>query len=75
MQGNSWLVAPEAKYGGSLAGPQRATADATATTTVAPVTAPKLAGFASPAEPLFWFGAIAALGVGLMAYSTAVPAA
>lgn len=68
--GNSWLSTPDAKYGASLATPQRATPDATATTTVAPVATPRLAGFTSPDQPLFWFGALAAVGVALMAYST-----
>ncbi|MFT3873431.1 MAG: hypothetical protein QM714_12440 [Nocardioides sp.] len=71
---NTWLKPVEEKYGGSLAGPARATADATATTTVAPVATPRLSGFTSTSEPLLWFGVVAALGVGLMAYSTAVPA-
>lgn len=71
----SWMDSPANKYGGSLASPtQKATSDDTATTAVAPVVVPNLAGFLSPSDPMFWFGVIAAATVGLMAYSTVVPA-
>ena len=73
MAGGGWLEAPSDKYGGSMATNQAATPDATATKTVAPSVRPTLAGFISPSDPAFWFAAIAAAGVGLMAYSTVVP--
>lgn len=67
----SWMAAPSDKYGGSVAGASpKATTDATATVTVAPAVHPSLSGFLSPNDPMFWFGVIAAAGVGLMAYST-----
>lgn len=70
----SWMDSPGDRYGASLrATTQPATSDATATTTVAPVLTPSVAGFLSPSDPMFWFGVIAAATVGLMAYSTAVP--
>lgn len=71
--GGSWLATPSDKYGGSVASAsQKATPDATATTTVAPAVNPSMSGFLSPADPMFWFGVLAAAGVGLMAYSTVV---
>lgn len=69
----SWMDSPDKKYGASLATPVKATADATATASVAPVVVPSMGGFLSPGDPMFWFGVIAAATVGLMAYSTAVP--
>lgn len=75
MGGGAWLSTPSDKYGGSVAAASpKATPDATATTTVAPAVQPSLSGFLSPADPMFWFAVLAAAGVGLMAYSTAVPA-
>lgn len=70
-----WIASPSQKYGGSLATPTpRATSDATATTTIAPTPTPSLGGMTDPGDPFFWFAVVAALGVGLMAYSTVVPA-
>lgn len=69
-----WIKPAPAKYGGAMLGQQQAaTKDATATTTVAPSVTPKLAGLTSPSGPMFWFAALAAGGVALMAYSTYVP--
>ncbi|MDR6212181.1 hypothetical protein QE364_003912 [Nocardioides zeae] len=66
-----WLESPDKKYGGSLAGrPTQVTKDATATTAVAVVPTPGLAGMTSPKDPMFWFAALAAGTVLLMAYST-----
>jgi hypothetical protein len=66
-----WMASPSDKYGGSIAAPSgKATPDATAVTTGAPVVTPSLAGMLSPSDPMFWFGVIAAGAVGLMAYST-----
>ena len=73
MSGGGWLASPSDKYGGSVAVQTPATHDATATATVAPTLQPSMAGFLSPQDPMFWFAAIAAAGVGLMAYSTVVP--
>lgn len=73
MSGGSWLASPSDKYGGSVSTTGPATADATATTAVAPMVTPSLAGMVSPSDPMFWFAVIAAAGVGLMAYSTVVP--
>lgn len=71
MGGGSWLSAPSDKYGGSIAAPSpKATTDATATSTVAPVVVPTLAGITSPADPMFWFGVLALGTVAAMAYST-----
>jgi hypothetical protein len=71
MNGTPWLQSVDRKYGASLAAPQKATTDATATATLAPAPKPSLAGMLSPADPMFWFGVIAAGTVALMAYSTA----
>lgn len=69
--GGAWLSAPSDKYGGSIAAPSpRATTDAAALTTVAPVVVPTLAGILSPADPMFWFAVFAAGTVVAMAYST-----
>lgn len=70
MGGGAWLATPSDKYGGSVATHTKATTDATAVTTVAPVVTPSLAGLLSPSDPMFWFAVLAAGTVGLMAYST-----
>ncbi len=65
----TWLASPVDKYGASI-GDSKATADATAVTSVAPVVQPSLAGMLNPGDPMFWFAVVAAATVGLMAYST-----
>lgn len=71
MGGGSWLASASDKYGGSIAAEApKATTDATAVTTVAPVVQPSMAGMLSPADPMFWFGVVALGTVALMAYST-----
>lgn len=72
--GSAFIASPYEKYGGSLASTTKATSDATAISAVAPAPTPSLAGFLNPDDPAFWFAAVAALGVALMAYSTVVPA-
>jgi hypothetical protein len=67
-----WLVDPGRKYGASIAAPQKATPDATATTELAPVPVHGAGGLLNPNHPMFWFGVIAAGAVGCMAYSTIV---
>lgn len=60
------------KYGGALAGGSVASKDETAAT---PSAGPALSIKAppwSPENPLFWFGVVAAVSVGLMGYSTTV---
>lgn len=70
----TWLKSPESKYGGSLIGqPGPGSSDQTGTEGMAPSVMPAAAGFLDPGDPMFWFGVIAAAGVGLMAYSTYIP--
>ncbi len=71
---STWMKSPEAKYGGSLIGQGPDAPDQqTGTEAMAPTVVPSAAGFLNPGDPMFWFGVIAAAGVGLMAYSTYVP--
>lgn len=60
------------KYGGALAGAPVATRDNIAAT---PSAGPSLSSKSppwSPDNPIFWFGIVAAVSVGLMGYSTTV---
>lgn len=69
----AWAVPNHAsKYGGALAGAPVATKVETAAT---PSAGPAFSSKAppwSPENPLFWFGVVAAVSVGLMGYSTTV---
>lgn len=65
-----WLTSSDRKYGGGLVTDQKATSDASTLHTVAPAVQPRMAGFLSTGDPMFWFGALAFATVGLMAYST-----
>lgn len=68
-----WIApSPGEKYGGSIATNDKATRDATALTSVAPAAVQSMGSALAPGEPLFWFGIVAAVSVGLMAYSTTV---
>lgn len=75
MAGESlaWAVPNHAtKYGGALAGAPQVTRDQAAAT---PSAGPSLAIKSPPwrpDNPLFWFGIVAAVSVGLMGYSTTV---
>ncbi|MBZ3696035.1 hypothetical protein [Phyllobacterium calauticae] len=73
-EGNlSWAVPNHvSKYGGAFIGAPQVTKDATA---AAPSAGPAFVSKAppwSPQNPLFWFGAVAAVAVGFMGYSTTV---
>jgi hypothetical protein len=70
MSNMSWYVPPDRKFGASLRDPVP-TADKVATATIQPAPRPSLAGLASPSDPMFWFGVLAAGTFALMAYSTA----
>lgn len=73
-QSNLAWATPDAatKYGGALAGAPTVTRDNVA---AAQAAGPSLSSKAppwSPESPLFWFGVVAAVSVGLMGYSTTV---
>lgn len=73
MSATTWAPpSPAAKYGPALApGGPRITADTELSAVSSPAAGETGSPF-SPANPLFWFGAIAALTFGLMAVSTSV---
>jgi hypothetical protein len=69
----AWAVPNAAsKYGGALAGAPTATRDHTAATAAAGPSLSVKSPPWSPDNPLFWFGVVAAVSVGLMGYSTTV---
>lgn len=69
----AWAVPNAAsKYGGALVGAPAATRDHVAATQAAGPAAAVKAPPWSPDNPLFWFGVLAAVSVGLMGYSTTV---
>lgn len=68
-----WAVpSPASKYGGALAAPPVATKDHTAAAVSAGPAPEMHTPPWSPQNPLFWFGVVAAVSVGLMGYSTTV---
>lgn len=63
---------PENKYGGAFVSTQHKATDASPLPGVAGPVPSSATSALSPHSPLFWVGALAAVSVGLMAYSTTV---